>query len=308
MLKPFVNTEFDRLQVVILGISNDFGGCPTIDEAYDPKSKEHILNGKFPLEKDLKSDLNQLSEVFKKYDIKTFRPLNIFACNQVFSRDIGFVIDNKFFIANTIDKRRNEIQGLEFVLKNISSNNIQSIPENIFIEGGDVLVLKNHLFVGFSNDADFEKYEVSRTNRLAIDFLKDKFPDKNILGFQLKKSDNNPSLNCLHLDCCFQPLGLGHLILYPDGFKLKSDLTKIIKIFGESNIIEITQNEMYNMYSNVFSISKDIVVSDIKFKRLNNLLVQKGYKVEEVSFSEVSKMGGLFRCSTLPIIRQNHYE
>ena len=303
MIKPCVHTEFDKLNSVILGISDDFGGCPTINEAYDPKSKEHIINGKFPTEDGIKSNLNELNHIFLKHRINVHRPINIVGCNQVFSRDIGFVIGDTLFIANTINKRSEEIKGLELILKNIHSQSIEKIPENIFIEGGDVLVSKDNLFIGYSDNEDFKKFEVSRTNKNAIDFFKNRFPDKNILGFHLYKSDTNPLENCLHLDCCFQPLGLGHLILYPGGFKVKSDIQKIETIFGKSNIIEITQHEMYNMYSNIFSISKNIIISDKKFKRLNDILIKEGYFVEEVSFSEVSKMGGLLRCSTLPLLR-----
>jgi len=57
------------------------------------------------------------------------------------------------------------------------------------------------------------------------------------------------------------------------------------------------------MYSNVFSISEDIVISEKNFKRLNNWLRQRGFTVEEVPYAEVSKQGGLLRCSTLPLIR-----
>jgi N-dimethylarginine dimethylaminohydrolase len=124
-----------------------------------------------------------------------------------------------------------------------------------------------------------------------------------VIGFQLNKSDENPRENCLHLDCCFQPLGLGHVIIYPDGFKLKSDLDLVKNIFGGDKIISINKDEMYDMFSNIFSISKNIIVSNRKFKRLNNLLIQKGYIVEELSFCEISKMGGLLRCATLPLVR-----
>ena len=65
----------------------------------------------------------------------------------------------------------------------------------------------------------------------------------------------------------------------------------------------ISENEMYNMFSNIFSISNNIIISDVKFSRLNNLLITKGYNVETISFSETSKMGGLFRCATLPLER-----
>ena len=57
------------------------------------------------------------------------------------------------------------------------------------------------------------------------------------------------------------------------------------------------------MNSNVFSISTEIVVSDVRFERLNNWMTSFGIKVETVNYKEVSKMGGLFRCSTLPLIR-----
>ena len=57
--------------------------------------------------------------------------------------------------------------------------------------------------------------------------------------------------------------------------------------------------------SNVFVISPDIIVSHTKFKRLNNWLKKKGILVEKVDFSNVSKMSGLFRCSTLPLYRES---
>ena len=43
------------------------------------------------------------------------------------------------------------------------------------------------------------------------------------------------------------------------------------------------------MFSNIFSISKSDIVSDVYFTRLNDLLTSKGYNVECISFSETSK-------------------
>jgi N-dimethylarginine dimethylaminohydrolase len=65
----------------------------------------------------------------------------------------------------------------------------------------------------------------------------------------------------------------------------------------------VSDNEMYNMFSNIFSISNSDIISDVKFSRLNNLLKLKGYNIECISFVETSKMGGLFRCTTLPLER-----
>ena len=78
----------------------------------------------------------------------------------------------------------------------------------------------------------------------------------------------------------------------------------LINYFGEGNIIEVTKEEMYNMNSNVFSISEKVIISEKGFIRLNNELSKRGFIVEEIPFSEIAKMEGLLRCSTIPLIRE----
>ena len=60
---------------------------------------------------------------------------------------------------------------------------------------------------------------------------------------------------------------------------------------------------MYEGCSNVFSINSKTIVSDVTFKKLNKKLEKLDYIVEKVYYREVSKFGGLFRCSTLPLKR-----
>ena len=57
------------------------------------------------------------------------------------------------------------------------------------------------------------------------------------------------------------------------------------------------------MNVNVFSISENVVVSDTTFVRLNMQLRRRGFTVEEVNYSQIGKMSGLLRCSTMPLIR-----
>ena len=45
-------------------------------------------------------------------------------------------------------------------------------------------------------------------------------------------------------------------------------------------------------------------VSEKSFSRINAELNNRGFIVEEIDYSEISKMEGLFRCSTIPIIRR----
>ena len=303
MINCFVNNEFSLLDTVILGIANDFGGTPLLSDTYDPKSRQSIIKNNFPIESDLINALNQVLLVFEKYNINVYRPDNIKDCNQIFTRDVGFVIENKFFKSNVINDRKEEINGLSSIINHINSNEIISIPDDISVEGGDVIVHNDYIFCGYSNSTLFNKFKVCRTSENILDFISNVFSSKKVIGFELIKSDTDPHASCLHLDCCFQPLGLGHVIVCPEAFRNLDDVQFINDVFGVQNIININLDEMSHMYSNIFSISKNVVISDIKFKRLNNILIKKGYTVETVSFSEVSKMGGLLRCATLPLKR-----
>ena len=76
------------------------------------------------------------------------------------------------------------------------------------------------------------------------------------------------------------------------------------QLFSNEKIIRITDQEMYDLNCNLFSISDDVIVSDIGFTRVNNIVKNRGFIVEEINFSKISKLGGLFRCSTLPLKRK----
>ncbi|MEC8460802.1 MAG: arginine deiminase family protein [Pseudomonadota bacterium] len=207
-------------------------------------------------------------------------------------------------ICNVIKQRRQETHALHGVLKGVDSTCIIKPPLDVSIEGGDVLLTKEYLFLGYTNNNDFKINTVHRTNQQAIRFLQMQFPDYPIKAFELCKSDH-PEKNVLHLDCCFQPIGNHMAILYPVGFKNKKDINFLIKYYGEDRIIFVDQQEMYHMCANVFSISDNVIVSEKTFVRLNAVLRKKGFVVEEVAFSEVAKMGGLFRCATLPLVRSD---
>jgi N-dimethylarginine dimethylaminohydrolase len=303
MISLKINNEYAQLKTVVLGIAKDFGGTPKMEDCYDPKSREHVKNGNFPVEESLVNELNQFLKVFKKYNVDVLRPDNIKNLNQVFSRDIAFVIDNKIIIPNIINERKKEIDGVKSIIEKIDAKNIVILSDESSIEGGDIIVHNEDIFIGYSNNEDFDKYQVARTNEKAVLDIKDLFPEKNIFAFELKKSDKDPKENALHLDCCFQPIGKGMAILYEGGFKNKSDITLLESYFGTNNLIRITKEEMYNMNSNVFSISENVIVSEKNFYRLNSILRESGFYIEEINFSEIAKMEGLLRCATLPLIR-----
>jgi N-dimethylarginine dimethylaminohydrolase len=304
MIELNIHNESSELEIVILGLPDSFGDTPKLEKCYDPKSKEHVIAGTFPLQVDVTKEINEFWSVLRKHNVKVIRPENTDELNQIFTRDISFVIENKFIIPNIIEERLDEIKAISSIISEIPKQNILRMPQQSRAEGGDVMPWNEFIFVGYSEEEDFNRYRVARTNKEGVQFLEKEFPNKKVRAFELKKSDENPRENALHLDCCFQPLGTRNAIIYKDGFKNNEDVDFLINLFGEENIILINQEEMYNMNSNIFSISENIVVSEKGFTRLNTELRKRGFIVEEIQYSEIAKMEGLLRCSTMPLKRK----
>jgi len=304
MMKIKVRNETAHLKAVVVGIADDFGGIPKVEECYDPKSISHVVAGTFPTNDACVKEMNALVAVFDKYNVKVFRPQNIKGLNQIFSRDIAFAIEDKLIIPNIIEDRKEEADAIDEVLSNIAEEDKVKMPASARAEGGDVMLWNEYIFVGYSKKEDFEHYTVARTNKAGVEFLATTFPSKTVKGFELNKSDDDPRENALHLDCCFQPIGKNMAIMYKGGFKYADDVEFLVNYFGEQNIIEVSQEEMYNMNSNVFSISEEVIISEKGFTRLNAELRKRGFTVEEVPYAEIAKMEGLLRCSTMPLIRE----
>ena len=237
MISLNVNNEFGKLNKVILGIAQSNGGVPKLDECYDPKSREHVQNGTFPEEAHLSDELNQFLNVLKKYNVSVFRPTLIEDYNQIFSRDIAFVIGEKLVVSNIIKDREKEINAIENIISQINPSNIIRLSNKARIEGGDVIIHDDHIFIGYSKEEDFKEFQVARTNKIAIEEIKENFPNKKIVAFELKKSDYQAKENALHLDCCFQPIGKKMAIIYEEGFKRKEDVDYIKRLFGEDKLI-----------------------------------------------------------------------
>lgn len=297
-----VADETSSLKSVIIGVAKNSGKIPDLKDLYDPKSVRNLKNNSYPSESDLKKELSEFITILKKYNVTVYRPKDISDINQIFIRDVGFVIDNFFFKSNIIPKRDKEYEGIKNIIKSFDSELIE-LPIDIHIEGGDVINFNNYLFIGYYEKKNYSKLYTARTNKNAIDFFKKFFPKKIIKPFHLNKSNTIPENNALHLDCCLQIVGQDNAIMCSELFTNKNDVVWLKSFFGEKNIFFADKNEMSSMYCNVLSINRNTVVSQPSFKRLNNWLKDIGYCVEVVDFSEVSKQGGSFRCCSLPLIR-----
>ncbi|MTE27924.1 dimethylarginine dimethylaminohydrolase family protein [Winogradskyella ouciana] len=302
-MKLNIQNETSRLRAVVLGTAKSVGPVPSIEEAYDPKSVEHIKAGTYPKEADMVKEMEAVAKVFEKYNVKVYRPKVIEDYNQIFSRDIAFVIEDKFIKANILPDREGEYQAIQHVIEQIDKDKVIVLPEECHVEGGDVMPWNDYIFIGTYTGADYPDYITARTNIEAVKAIQELFPQKTVKAFELRKSNTNAKENALHLDCCFQPIGKDKAILHKNGFLVESEYEWLVNFFGKDKVFEITKEEMYNMNSNVFSISEDVIISERNFTRLNTWLRDNGFTVEEVPYAEIAKQEGLLRCSTLPLIR-----
>ncbi|MEL7425033.1 MAG: arginine deiminase family protein [Bacteroidota bacterium] len=284
-----VNNETGLLKTVILGLANDRGNELFLN---NPRYKFFDKRGYIPDEGALVSELESFKRVLEKFGVNVLRPENLPGVSQIFCRDIAFAIGDKFILANLrVRNRQRERQGLDRIIENFA--NVIIPPNDVYIEGGDIIVHDNYVFIGIGG----------RTNYNAVDFLRNELPDKEVIPLTIRQSENAKK-HVLHLDTAFQPIGVNNALLYRDG--ITSGLDSILDVFSGNKIIEINEYQAFNMYSNVFSISPDLIIVESTFNFLIEKLSKNGIQVCEVPYENISKLGGLFRCSTCPVYREDN--
>ncbi|NLN25216.1 MAG: amidinotransferase [Bacteroidetes bacterium] len=304
MIRLNIQDEIAPLERVVLGRADSSGPVPELKDAYDPKSAAHIKAGTYPKDEDMVQEMEALNQVFQKYGVTVYRPELIEDYNQIFSRDVAFVIDDKFMIANILEDRSREIEAMKPIINQIHPDKVLYFPEAAHIEGGDVMPWGDYIFVGTYYGENYADFITARTNLKGAAHLQKLFPHKKVKTFSLKKSNTIAEENALHLDCCFQPLGQGKAIIHKEGFLVEEEYEWLVNYFGKENCFHISKKEMYDMTSNIFSLAPDVVISEKNFDRLNDWLHKNHFKVEEVPYSEIGKQGGLLRCTTLPLERK----
>ena len=299
-----IQNETAPLKAVILGTALSNGPIPNPEDCYDPKSLQHVLAGTYPKEADMILEMEAVAEVLKKYGVKVYRPEVIDNYNQIFARDISFVIEDKIIISNILPDREREVEATEYVWSHVPKENRIFLSEECHVEGGDVMPWNDYIFIGTYSGDDYTDYITARTNKAAGHAIRELFPNKKVKAFELRKSNTDAYNNALHLDCCFQPIGKDKAIIHKNGFLIAEEYQWPVDYFGKDNVFEISKEEMYAMNCNVFSISEEVIISERNFTRLNTWLRNNGFTVEEVPYAEIAKQEGLLRCSTMPLIRE----
>ncbi|HAB89473.1 MAG TPA: hypothetical protein DCF84_02975 [Bacteroidetes bacterium] len=293
--------EWDTLTSIIVGSALDSGNLPREEDCYDPTTLSTVKMGIYPNEDLLKKQLDALVKTLESLNVKVYRPKNLPEIDQIFARDVGFVIQDLLVRSKMIKDRAKEWEGVKDLLQGVKT---VTPPSNILIEGGDVLVAGNKLYVGYSDEETISSFKTARTNEKSLLWLQKTFPDLQVVGVQLIKDDLDVTKNVLHLDCAFMPLGLGHCIVFKEGFRTEEDYRKITEDYPMEMIFHVSQEEAILLATNLLSTDKRCIVSDKRFTSVNKWLDSMGYDIHLVDYSAIGNLGGLLRCSTLPLERQ----
>lgn len=258
--------EYDLLKTVIVCEPRHLMKQQSLQASIDTAIKQH----------------HHLVATLKDYGVEVIEipPLPQFP-EQVFTRDIGFVLGREALVSKIANYRR---QGEENQFKSWLEN--EGIPYKPVmegtVEGGDVLIDGNTVYVGLSN----------RTNQKAAQAIREMLPQMDVI--EVPFTDH-----FLHLDCVFNILSPTEAIIYSEEIHGKT----VQALKQRYDFIEVTKEEQACLATNVLSIGDKKVISLPANKALNLELERRGYEVIEVELSEILKFGGSFRCCTLPLFR-----
>ncbi|WP_456275156.1 dimethylarginine dimethylaminohydrolase family protein [Bacillus sp. AK128] len=274
--KTFCFTEYDELKKVVLCQPQYMAIRDAINE-----TQKHFANEGIHIETAVKQH-NDLVKTLKDHGIEvTLLPYHKKYPEQVFTRDIGVTIGQTIFVTHMAHELR---KGEENVLKQwLDDEEISyfNLLEDM-IEGGDVVIDRDTVFVGLSN----------RTNQKAADHLQSILSDHKVVSVEFQEK-------YLHLDCVFNIVSPDTALIYPDAFT--PDKIEIFKT--RYNLIEVDEDEQFTLGTNVLGIGNKKILSVPVNKKVNSELRNRGFEVIEVDITEIIKSGGSFRCCTLPLLR-----
>lgn len=263
-------------------------------EAYTERVNESQKKG-LPTEAALRPEFESFRKALEEEGVEVLIPEYVgkFVYDQLTPRDLGAAIGNRFVLCNMAkSSRRYEAAGIFRHLLEMEGPepNILLPPGNeALLEGGDIVVDKGCIFVGLSQ----------RTNQAGFEFLRQQFGDDfEVIPVFCRRLEEGEDV--LHLDCAFNPVGEGHALLYPQGFREIPPA-----IIDNYNWIEVTAAEQAELATNVLSLDCHTLISrnHPECRRVNQALREAGLRVIELPFDAAPSTGGSVRCCSLPLVR-----
>lgn len=320
----FVESEFSPLRKVVLtqsefifpqaSATNDDGSFLP-EESMDLYAHADIAGKNY---KDIfperqaqwENERDNLKKVLEKYNVEILKPRLLTDYEKEVNKQYGsgnfFARDPFFTIGTSVIEgslrffhRRNEILPIRDILLSETRNSNAfyiSVPRpdiseglesetGPFLEGGDVLVLKDTVFVGNSGLA---------SNHNGYLWLKSYLSHWNyeVIEVPLKK-------DILHLDCALSLVRNGLMIVCEDAF-----LKGIPEPLKDWDKIFVPYRDIAYLAINGLPINESTYILDPHFEYIAEQLRKHHITVEYVDFQISRSLGGSFRCSTQPLLRR----
>tara|TARA_B110000305_G_C19323172_1_gene579976 strand:- start:250 stop:1059 length:810 start_codon:yes stop_codon:yes gene_type:complete len=231
----------------------------------------------------LRNALKKLESEIKKTGVEVLKPLkekHKDLCMSLWVRDSSFTIDNKVYLMPQMINnkyRSNQIQSEVDVIPYKSEGTI--VPSNINLDGGDIIIDGETIFVGKSG----------RTDESGVRYLQEEFKDKEIIVI---------THHALHLDCCFGILP-GNNVLYSSDYikRLPGKVRERYNVYRVEDYINERHDS--NLSTNYLLIGKTVITAyKKKFEKIYELIESLGFMVRTIPFENIFTGGGGVRCMT----------
>ncbi|MEV4129351.1 arginine deiminase family protein [Nocardia sp. NPDC049707] len=204
---------------------------------------------------------------------------------QHYTRDIGFVIDDVFVVSRLHSRRRQgEFAGVRRLVERIER---VAYLDAGTIEGGDVMLHDGLVLVGLSE-------ETSPAGVDALRYQLDQLGSERVvqpIGFACG--------GIVHLDDHFNIVAPEVALVHPGVF----DDAQMRWFAEHFDVIPVTGAEAAAVEVNALALGPGVVVVAERSERIAAELDTRGIEVIPVDYSEVTRIPGAFRCSTLPLAR-----
>lgn len=270
ILRIYQHNQYDILKSYLM--------CYPVNFKITDKTNKYYNNINYEL---LYSQYNNFIDILTNEDVKIkFIDINK-SESQVFTKDIGFVIEDIFFITKM--KKYQRAMETQILKKLIKENSIRYYEMKSNIEGGDIIYHGDAVFVGMSSRTSIESvYELENVFKM-LDLNIDVVP----IHFDT---------HMLHLDCVFNTLDKDSAILSPYVYDVE-----IIKKYI-NNLYCISKEDSDKLGTNIVYLGNRRVISSNE--NVVDMLNSNVYKARYVDYSEIMKAGGSLACSTLSLLRE----
>lgn len=287
MFSPAATTEFGSLRCVAMRYAGDFTRVLDGDDVHPVLARQMSTSIWSQYSASLvRTQQDTLIELLRSRGVEVLLLDEAPGCSvQHYPRDLGFVIDSTLFLARlNSEHRQPEATALADLTAEVP--NVARLSAGT-IEGGDVMLHTGCVLVGRSEE----------TSSAGIDALQSALGAAGIDREVIPVPFAVPGI--VHLDDHFTIVAPGVALIHSEVFS-HAQLRWFEQTF---DLVHVSDDEARGVQVNVLAIAPGTVVVAEGSGRISAELRDRGIEVLAVDYSEVTKLPGSLRCTTLPLAR-----